>query len=79
MTDISKPPETVGRPIRDLPPEAGQWGQRHYRSLVEQWRAVRQRLILDSRDRMHHANGGITVNGDYHPPFPEDPTDRDRV
>ena len=31
--------------------------------------------ILDDRDRMHHANGGITVNGDYHPPFPEEPTD----
>ena len=34
--------------------------------------------ILDGRDRMHHANGGITVNGDYHPPFSEKPTDLDR-
>ena len=28
--------------------------------------------ILDGRHRMHHANG------DYHPPFPEEPTDLDR-
>ena len=51
MTDISKPPEAVWRPIRDLPPEAGQWGQPHYRSLVEQWRAMRQRLIDARADR----------------------------
>ena len=53
MTDFSKPPEAVWHPIRDLPPETGQWGQPHCRSLVEQWRAVCQRLILDGRDRMH--------------------------
>ena len=51
MTDISKPPEAVWRPIQDLPPEAAQWGQPHYRSLVEQWRAMRQRLIDARADR----------------------------
>ena len=35
--------------------------------------------VVDGRDRMHHANAGITVNGDYHPPFPEEPTAPDRV
>ena len=28
--------------------------------------------ILAGRDRMNHANGGITVNGDYYPPLPDE-------
>ena len=41
--------------------------------------AAARKGILDGRDRMHHANGGITVNGDYHPRFPDEPTDPDRA
>ena len=45
MMDTPKPrkPSAGWCPIRDLPPEAGWLGRSYYRSIVEQWRAMRKR------------------------------------
>ena len=46
-----KPPETVWRPIEDLPPGAETWGSAHYRERVARWHEVRARLQDPSVDR----------------------------
>ena len=35
--------------------------------------AIRAEGILSGRIHCRHGNGGMTVNGDYHPPEPKPP------
>ena len=46
-----KPPETVWRPVRDLPPGAETWGSEHYRERAARWGDVRGRLQDPATDR----------------------------
>ena len=46
-----KPPETVWRPVRDLPLHAQDWGSAHYRERAARWHDVRGRLQDPAVDR----------------------------
>ena len=48
---VRKPPETVWRPIEDLPPGAENWGSAHYRERAARWHEVRARLQDPGVDR----------------------------
>ena len=49
--DGRKPPETVWRPIEDLPPGAETWGSAHYRERAARWHDVRGKLQDPAIDR----------------------------
>ena len=46
-----KPPETVWRPVEDLPAGAASWGSAHYRERAARWHDVRGRLQDPAIDR----------------------------
>ena len=46
-----EPPETVWRPVEDLPADAARWGSAHYRERAAKWHDLRDRLQDPAIDR----------------------------